>query len=108
MPVGRARPHRSNYMLKRSLAVAVAALAISIPAIATGATTTKHKAKAHAVNLTAVLTNLKPPGAIVTSGTQSYTGSADGTVSGAAIHGALRGTNIYTAANFTGTTTVFG
>lgn len=96
-------------MLKRVLMVAVAATAISVPAVAGAASSTaKHKAKAHPVSLTVTITDLNPPGAVLASGSQTYSGSADGTVGGKTLHGAVIGTNTYTGLKFTGPATVFG
>lgn len=94
-------------MLKRILAVAVVATAISVPAIAGAATTHKTVKKSRSVSLAVKLTNLSPPGAIVSSGAQTFTGSVDGSVGGTTVHGALRGVNTYTGLTFSGTVTVF-
>jgi hypothetical protein len=86
--------------------VVIAATAISIPAVA-GAAAKKHKPKAHSFTASTTLVNVNPPGPIAGSGTQTAAGLVDGTIGGVAVHGALRGTQTYSGANFTGTATVF-
>jgi hypothetical protein len=96
-------------MIKRmTLVLAATALAVSGSSLANAATkTTKHKAKSHAVTATVSIANINPPGPTVTSGSQSYAGTVDGTISGKAVSGAVRGVNTYSGATFTGTLTVF-
>jgi hypothetical protein len=94
-------------MPKRALIVAVTALAISIPAIAGAAPSNKHTAKSHPITIKVVIANINPPGGLV-QGSQTYAGTADGKIGGKTFVGAVRGTNVYTGANFTGTITTFG
>lgn len=94
-------------MVKRVLMVVIAATAISIPAVAGAAATKKHKPKAHATTIHVAIANINPPGAIV-QGTQTYAGTADATIGGQSVVGAVRGSNTYAGANFTGTITTFG
>jgi hypothetical protein len=93
--------------MRRSIVVALSGFALLVPSLA-GAATAHRAAAGKTITLTQRLYQYASTGTPPLSGSNSYVGTSDGRVGGAAVHGALRGINFYTGGgNFTGKNTLF-